>query len=152
MEQPSARIETGPNGEMILIDPVACGVITAVNEHNRRLAREKCYQTLELNDDRIEHFQKRAAFLGKTSEDTVIVIINVDAMYGNVLADMLMPNHDWQVYRDQGQVPFARGLAVRQGIQEFLAVVDEAASEKLSQFNSNELAVVVVDHGVCEVF
>lgn len=140
-----AHIEEGPNGEMILVDPEGYGVMMAVAKHN-------CSLTLEANADRVAHFRNRAIELGRTSDDVVIVIANVDDTHGNILADALMPGFDWQSIRDQGQVPFARGLAGRDGVQGFLKLVDGQADQKLSQFKSNELAVVVVDHGTCEVF
>ena len=61
-----------------------------------------------------------------------------------------MPGHDWQSYRDRGETPFARGLAGREGVRSFLEMIDREAMEKLRSFDG--LAVVVVDHGVAEVF
>jgi len=61
-----------------------------------------------------------------------------------------MPCHNWQEIRDRGEVPFARGLAVRDGIQEALGAFDKDAAKKLEDMT--EIAVVVVDHGVAEVF
>lgn len=51
---------------------------------------------LEVNADRVRHFKKRIAELGRTASDTVIVLINVDDVFGNVIAEKLMPGHDWQ--------------------------------------------------------
>ena len=75
--------------------------------------------------------------------------MTVDDQNGAQLASVLMSGHDWQQYRDRGEVPFARGLASREGVQDFLGSVDEQAAEKLQSFQG--LAVVVVDHGVAEV-
>src|SRR6185436_4774477 len=47
----------------------------------------------------------------------VVVLLNVDDVHGGPIADMLMPGHNWQEIRDRGEVPFARGLAMRSGIQ-----------------------------------
>ena len=47
-------------------------------------------------------------------------------------------------------VPYARGLAQREGIQEMLNVIDKEAGEKLEALDG--VGVVVVDHGVAEVF
>ncbi|HMG13699.1 MAG TPA: hypothetical protein VK571_10995 [Gemmatimonadaceae bacterium] len=54
----------------------------------------------------------------------MLLILNVDDLLGDELAAMLMPGHDWQAYRDQGQVPFARGLAGRQWMQGILELLD----------------------------
>ena len=82
----------------------------------------------------------------------IITIINVDDHHGGPLAEILMPGHDWQSYRDQGMIPYARGLAGRGGIEEALALFDPEAAEKLAIWGSSEVAVVVVDHGVAEVY
>jgi hypothetical protein len=79
------------------------------------------------------------------------VILNVDDDLGGELAQMLMPGHDWQSYRDQGQVPFARGLADREGIQSILELVDPTEAETLRTI-TDTLPVVVMDHQVVAVF
>jgi len=131
------------DGQLVLNDPVAVGVIHAVSKHN-------CRSTLELNADRVEHFKGRLADRGLTASDAVIVLLNVDDGHGGPLADILMPGHNWQEIRDRGEVPFARGLAMREGIQEALGTFDEEAAAKLRDMTN--VAVVVVDHGVAEVF
>ncbi len=131
-------------GQLVLDDPAAEAVIKAVAKHN-------CKGTLDLNADRINHFKRRLVERGETSAEAVIVFINVDDPYGNHLAELLMPGHNWQECRDRGEVPFARGLARRDGIQAFLSTFDKEAAEKLRGL-TEEVAVVVVDHGVAEVF
>jgi hypothetical protein len=88
--------------------------------------------------------------LGKSPQDVVIVLINADDVHGRHLADILMPGHNWQEYRDRGEVPFARGLAARDGIEEALAVIDQDAALKLKK--QRGISVVVVDYGTAEVF
>lgn len=129
--------------QLVLEDPVAVAVIGAVAKHN-------CKGTLELNADRVEHFKRRLAERGETSADAVIVLLKVDDPNGGMLAEMLMPGYNWQEYRDRGEVPFARGLARRDGIQAALNIFDKDAAEKLRSMR--EVAVVVVDHGVAEIF
>jgi hypothetical protein len=130
-------------GQLVLEDPVAVAVIGAVSKHN-------CKNTLEMNADRVAYFKRRLAERGMTPDQAVIVLLNVDDPHGGPLADMLMPGHNWQEYRDKGEVPFARGLAMREGIQLVLPHIDKEAAEKLR--GMTEVAVVVVDHGVAEVF
>jgi len=103
-------------------------------------------------DPGIEHFTKRMTALGQNADTVVIVLLNVDDPNGGALADALMPGHDWQAMRDQGQIPFARGLAGREGIQEALEVIDKDAAKKLRETVLGSKRVVVVDHGVAEVF
>ena len=131
------------DGQLVLDDPVAVAVISAVEKHN-------CRNTLELNADRVEHFKRRLTERGMTPDQAVIVLLNVDDVHGGPLADALMPGHNWQEIRDKGEVPFARGLAMRGGIQEALGAFDKDAATKLQSIS--DVAVVVVDHGVAEVF
>lgn len=131
------------DGQLILEDPVAVGVIKVVGKNN-------CKNTLDRNADRVAHFKRRLADCGMTSAEAVIVLLNVDDVNGGPLADVLMPGHNWQEIRDKGEVPFARGLAERDGIQEVLGTFDVDAATKLR--GMTDVAVVVVDHGVAEVF
>jgi len=131
------------DGQLVLDDPYAVAVIKAVEKHN-------CRNTLELNVDRVAHFKQRLMDRNMSADEAVIVVINVDDIHGGPLADALMPGHNWQEIRDRGEVPFARGLAMRDGIQEFLEHFDCEAATKLKEIT--DIAVVVIDRGVAEVF
>jgi hypothetical protein len=128
-----------------LHDPVAAGVIYAVEQHNRHCCRE----LLELNHDRVAHFRRRAVELGR--KDVAIVVLDVDDSYGGPLAEVYMPGEDWQQYRDRGEVPIARGLVERTGLQHALGFFDEGAASKL-ELHTDGVPVVVVTCGVAEVF
>lgn len=131
------------DGQLVLDDPMALRMIQINGKCN-------CEATFDLNADRVEHFKNRIAEKQLNSKDVVIVVINVDDPHGGPIADMLMPNFAWQEIRDRGEVPFARGLAMREGIEEVIKIFDKEASEKLK--NTTGIAVVVVDHGVAEIF
>ncbi|MBI4434959.1 hypothetical protein HY635_04085 [Candidatus Uhrbacteria bacterium] len=131
------------DGQLVLDDPDAVAVLRAVGKHN-------CRNTLELNADRVAHFKRRLTERGMTASEAVIVLLNVDDQNGGQIAEVLMPGHNWQEYRDRGEVPFARGLAMREGIEGALDFFDKEAAIKLREMT--EAAVVVVDHGVAEVF
>ena len=138
------------NGQLVLDDPVARSVFRAVAKHN-------CLNTFSAQADRVIHFARRMGELGRSPRDVVIVLLNVDDQNGKMLANILMPGHDWQAIRDRGEVPFARGLAGREGIQEALAIFDREAAMKLTTMEAHSpgslqpIGVVVVDHGVAEV-
>ncbi len=119
-------------------------------ERIRLVGKISCRASLEMNCDRIPHFKRRMRARGFTPEQMVIVFLNADDAHGGPLAERLMPEEDWQQYRDQGLVPFARGLAGRAGIEPALRLFDEDAADKLRAMRG--LSVVVVDHGVAEVF
>ena len=80
MNEQQARVEVGPDGQLILIDPTFAAVVKAIAKHN-------CKNTLEANADRIAHFRNRVVELGRSPKDTVIVIANVDDKAGGILAE-----------------------------------------------------------------
>lgn len=134
------------DGQLVLDDPDALAMIKAVSRHNCRL-------TFEGQIERVDHFKRRIAESGSSPNDVIIVLLNVDDPNGKRLADILMPGQDdmWQSMRAAGQIPFARGLAVREGIQEIVDVLDKEIGDKVRAM-VNKAAVVVVDHGAVEVF
>lgn len=138
-----ATVHRDDHGNLVLNDPDGLSVVKAVGKHN-------CKLTLSANADRVSHFVTRVTERGESPQNVVIVVANVDDPHGEMLASLLMPGQDWQQYRDRGEVPFARGLAGREGIRGFLAEIDKEAADKLR--DSDGLAVVVVDYGVAEIF
>jgi hypothetical protein len=145
-ENPTATVRM-VQGQLVLDDPTALGMISAIEKHN-------CRRTFETQKDRVRHFTQRIVERGASPKDVVIVIINVDDAHGGPLADLLMPGSGamWQKMREESQIPFARGLALREGIQDFLALFDKEAADSLLSLPETELAVVVVDYGVAEIF
>jgi hypothetical protein len=141
-DQPRATVRE-VDGQLVLEDPDALAVLRAVAKHN-------CRGLFELNADRVTHFVKRIAERGAGRMELVIVLLNVDDQNGAVLADILMPGVDWQPYRDRGEMPVARGLAERTGIQDMLDLLDPEAAKRLRETDGT--AIVVMDHGVAEVF
>ena len=141
MDYPIATVRE-INGELFLDDPTALAVIKATS-------RAACRKTFEMQRDRVEHFVTRISALNLSTEDVVIVLANADDPNGKQLAEALMPNHDWQAYRNLGELPFARGLAEREGIQWFIEDMEPDMASVLK--NHAGVAVVVVDHGVIEV-
>ncbi len=129
--------------KIILNDPIALAVINSVSKAN-------CRKILELNMDRIEYFKQRAKKRDPKAPDVVIVLINVDDVHGGPIAEALMHGYNWQEIRDRGEIPFARGLAVRHTIQKVLEQFDKEAAAKLEK--STGISVVVVDNGVAEIF
>lgn len=131
------------DGQTVLIDPEGVAVVRAI-------AKLNCNKTFDANSGRVQHFQQRIVQLGKNPKDVLIVVLNADDPHGGALANQLMPDQDWDEYRKLGQVPFARGLAMRDGIQELLDVLDKEAGDKLRQIEG--VAVLVMDYGVAEVY
>ena len=131
------------DGQTVLVDPIAYSVITAI-------AKENCKNTLMLNADRIDYFKNRIVEKVLNPEEMAIVVINVDDPHGLPIAELLMPNFNWQEIRDKGEVPFARGLVYKNSMQEIINAFDTEAAKKIS--GGTGTIVIVVDHGVAEVF
>lgn len=138
------------DGQLVLDDPAALGVIAAVEAHNRGVAKQNCRLVYDLNADRVEHFKRRIGELGKSPRDVVIVLIHVDDVHGRDLAESLMPGADWQPYRDRGERPYARGLADRQSMQNCVRFIDPQVADLMESIKG--IVVVVVDHGTAEVY
>ncbi len=132
------------NGKMVLNDPVGYAVLQAVGKAN-------CKNTLMQQIDRVKHFEERITELGLSPADVIITLLNVDDPQGGVLAEALMPGHDWQAIRDTGAIPFARGLAGREEIQSLLDAVDPKEAKILRDAGPVPVAIVM-DHGVIKIF
>jgi hypothetical protein len=143
-DSPTATVKTDAAGNLYLDDPQAVAFVQAVAKHN-------CRNTFQIQRDRVEHFKARIHALGKKASEVVIVLINVDAPYGKPIADLLMPGQDWQAIRGQGQVPFARGLASRDGMEDIVTEIDPELGARMKA-KAADFVVVVIDHGVIQVF
>jgi hypothetical protein len=145
---PQAYVEV-VNDQLVLVDPVAAGVIQALQQFKGNVGT--CRHTLEIQLERVVHFTRRIRELGKNPIEVTIVLLNVEDPWGGLMADILMPGHDWQPYRDRGEVPFARGLAGREGMQGVLDELDPKEGAKLREAGP-VVTVIVMDHGEVKVF
>lgn len=142
---------TVENGQVILHDPAAEGVIAAIEAHNRGISYEKCQKIFELNAEGIERFKRRFTEKGYDPKEYCIVIVQVDSPYGGPISDILMPGHDWQAVRNQGMEPIARGIADREFMRGAIAQFDQRAAEKNNRLK-DDLVVIVVADRVARVF
>lgn len=66
-------------------------------------------QVIQLNLDRLQELAQKLRSEGRQNSHFVICI-DVDDKTWTPLVNELMPGHDWEQYRSQGQVPMARGI------------------------------------------
>lgn len=88
---------------------------TAVIPPKAQLSEAAEYRNFIVSDcmERLQHMAWRALnVLGKQNDEIVIVCIQVDDDRWRDIVDLLMPNEDWQMYRDMGKDPIARGSAM----------------------------------------
>ena len=142
-DSPGLAVVRKIDGQLVLDDPVALAVMRSVAKHN-------CRGMFNLSEDRVTYFKQRIADRGLNAEEMAIIFLNVDDVHGGPITDVLMPGANWQQYRDVGQVPIARGLVDREAISEIIFGFDPEAAAKLKETSGP--AVLVVDHGVAEVF
>lgn len=107
----------------------------------------------QLNKKRLEELAHRAIHVLKMGpEDFVIVCIEVDDPNWTELADYLVPNQDWQKFRDRGEIPVARGSVlsnIREFINEMVPDITEALYRKLPEGN---VRAVVMGSGGASVY
>lgn len=134
---------SGPDG------PIVRDADKALNaEHLART--QAAMEIFQASAERILYFKQRAENTDRSGRDVVITLIDADDPIGRVLADALMPNYDWQPYRDAGQVPVARGLAPKAGVAAFLQQAGYAvAAAELT--DTEDLRVLVMHAEVAVV-
>lgn len=112
--------------------------------------KQNCREALELHAERVTYFKKRIQEKGLDPHGMAIVVINVDDKNGAPIAESLMPNHDWQIYRDRGEIPFALGIVYREGLDKEVAKFDKLTARKLTE--AADLPILVINTGAAEVF
>lgn len=143
MSDPSAHFIVDRDGTVILVDPVAEGVISVIAAHNRKEALKAMVRD---HGEAIDRFAARALERGMLPAETLIVILSVDDPLGGPLAEALMPGADWNQYRARGEKPYARGLAPRGPIREVLKDLHGGAlARSLDEIAG--AAILVVDGG-----
>lgn len=83
-------------------------------------ARAHLYQ---INTDHLASMARRALGRGLAADEILVVCIDVDDPAWTDLAEALMPEEDWQQYRDRGMVPTARGIVMAEPLQGYLSEV-----------------------------
>jgi hypothetical protein len=143
-DAPTATVYTLPDGTLVLDDPVALAVM-------RVLDRRNCRQRLVDHAEAIIRFRQRIEDRGMSAATAIIVLVCADSNLGPELADVLGMPEGWdQPFREKGELPFARGIAHRAGMQDILDQIDPDAGNQLR--NAPGLCVLVVDFNTFEVF
>lgn len=68
--------------------------------------------------ERLEELAHRAVHvLGNSPNVVSLVVIDVNDASWTALVEALMPNENWQAYRDRGEIPVARGSIYREVVE-----------------------------------
>jgi len=127
------------DGQVVLDDPAALGVIQAIENHNKA----QIVHSFMLNHDRIEYFLARMDEINLSPDEYCVIIACVDDENGSAIADVLMPGYDWQSIRDLGQVPFARGFAKKDFLIHALEFINPVAAEELKNIKGKKVTIVI---------
>lgn len=138
-------VTTDKDGQVVLHDSTALGMIAAVKWANRGAAMHNCGLVYQENADRVDHFRKRLAERGASPADWCMMIADVDDPNGSILADLTMPGYDWGQYRAIGQKPIARGLVERTWLCEAVKVFDPIAADRMMMAEGFIVVVVTSD-------
>ena len=133
---PRAYITHASDGSLVLVDPDASAMIAA-------LGKDACKRLLAANAEWVEHFAARA----QGRDDVCFVLLDVDDPRGAALAAVLMPGHDWQPYRDRGEKPLARGLAMLSGMVSVLEGISDGLASAWMFCGDDDLPIVVMTEG-----
>jgi len=88
---------------------------------------------------------QRMVALGKTGADTLILIAAVDDPVGGPMCNILLPNEDWNKYRELGQIPVGRGLlGLDTMVDAFMAIGGPELAAKLQQAPEGNVNVLVI--------
>lgn len=115
-------------------------------------AARKRHAMVACNIERLQHFAYRAkCVLGKSNEDVVVVCIQVDSDW-RPLVDALMPNTNWQKFRDLGQEPIARGTALFSICEVVAKRMPEIADVLMEKPGDGLYKCIALDDGGCTVY
>jgi len=103
-----------------------------------------------LHSERIRHFQNRMAVLGRSAADTIITVLNGDDPIGAKIASLLMPPGWDTEFRACGQIPYARGLAERVGLEALMNQAAPTVAALMAEITG--VIVLVADHGTITAF
>jgi hypothetical protein len=135
------------DGQLVLDDPDALAVIRAIERENIR----RFLATTEAMRDRVWHFASRIRDPhGDDGTRWLVIMLCVDDPNGAVLAEALMPGHDWGAIRARGEVPWARGLADRAALQSMLDAAYPDVGNELRAIAG--VAVLAMDRGIIAAF
>lgn len=115
-DQPTATVRE-VDGQLVLEDPVGFAIMTSIERLN-------LYNS---DPESVKRLEARAVEKSKSNESFGVVIIDVDVATWTDLVEALMPNYDWQQFRDRGEKPIARGVVPRGLLMEMLGIVNEKA-------------------------
>jgi hypothetical protein len=128
--------------EEVSMSPVELGFLAACDPRMRFFA---------LNRRSLARFRDRIVQKG-TAEEEFIVCINMNDPEWSLLGETLMPGHDWQSYRERGEIPVARGIVKAEGIAELLSEVVPVIAPVMKRNRNDMIRVFILSNGGASAF
>lgn len=109
-----------------------------------------------LTRNRLIELASRAITLhGRAPDDFAVIAINVDDPKWHPLVKVLMPNtpdSEWQNYRDQDQLPIARGSIPWETVETLCDILPGIGSIREDKPPAGEVYALVFGDGGCSVY
>ena len=106
----------------------------------------------DLNEMRLAVLAGRALDRGLKADQFAVICIDVDDPTWTDEADILMPGHDWQQYRDRGEKPVARGSVLKDFCNYIGKVVPAIADVLLKNVSEDCVQVIVLGGGGASIY
>ena len=117
------------------------------------MSKEARNELFQPNEERLAHIAFKAIKRGMGRNEFITVAIDVDDPSWTSVVDILMPNHDWQQYRDRGEKPVARGTVLAEGIVDYLCeVCPDIAFALTDELPQEVVRAVVMANGGASVY
>lgn len=119
---------------------------------NLSASAEKRHDMVSQSMEALEHFAYRALYvLNLKNDEVVVVCIKVDSQWRDIV-DMLMPDTNWQQWRDKGQEPVARGSAMFRLCHILAQRLPDITDVLLERPPDGKVKCIALDEGGCTVY
>lgn len=112
----------------------------------------------QVNQEGLARLAWRALHVHKQKPtDFFVICVEVDDPNWRELADHLMPNENWQRFRDQNQVPFARGAVFFDSIGEYVirtvpALATMKSAKYMKKVSTKQIITVICGAGGASLY
>lgn len=112
------------------------------------------YELWMLNEDHLAEIAYRAVHYKNMEKGKFFVVcIDVEDPTWTSVVDYLMPDEDWQKYRDAELHPVARGSVLREGMEGYLKTVCPGIAKAFDiMFPDNVVMSVVMGEGGADIY
>jgi len=111
---------------------------------------DACMAVHKKESGAIQNRVKLVEELGLNPKEYAIVLASADDEVGNMLAQLLLPEKNWECELGDPNPPYLKGIVERESMAQWIKMHHPYSSERL--LSSVGLVVLVVAHGAAVVF